>query len=330
MKLLKYKPILLRKVQLFFFLNLFLGIYITLTADSWFILWIGIEINFISFLPIILTKRIYTHTNTIKYFTIQALASQIFLFTITASASFDTLDIISSLRTITLILKLGSFPFQGWFIIIVQQFSWLTNIIFFTIQKIIPLNILTLQTPSSRNWILISALFGVLIRAIGGINQTNLRKLIAYSSLGHLSWIMARITIDIILWIKYFIIYSFMRILIIYFFQLINLNSFQDLISLKNPGIASIVGISFLSLGGFPPFLGFFSKILIIDRILKINIIFIPFFLTIRRVIRLYYYLIIGWISFIKIEKNFLNFSSHWTIILRNFGFLLPLFLFSF
>ena len=61
-----------------------LGMFITISSNSWLRAWIGLEFNLLSFIPIISNnKNILTLEASLKYFLIQALVSSTLLFIIT-------------------------------------------------------------------------------------------------------------------------------------------------------------------------------------------------------------------------------------------------------
>jgi len=69
-------------------------------------------------------------------------------------------------------------------------------IILITIQKIAPLSLLSYTLYSNDLPIIPAAIISsALVGAIGGINQTFLRKIIAYSSINHIAWIISAILI---------------------------------------------------------------------------------------------------------------------------------------
>lgn len=163
--------------------------------------------------------------------------------------------------------------------------------------------------------------------SLGGINQTSLRKLIAFSSVNHLGWIMSRIINREIIWFTYFLFYCFLNFSIIYLFnnfKLFNINqTFKTFYS--NKFIRISLFILLLSLGGLPPFLGFIPKWIIIELLVRNNIYFTLTIIIIFTLITLYFYLRIIYASLLlnystinwNFKTNTLNFSSKFLLILN-------------
>lgn len=192
----------------------------------------------------------------------------------------------------------------------------------------------------NKNFIIIIITLNTIIGAIGGLNQSSLRKLITFSSINNLGWILASILIRENLWIFYLIIYSFLIRIICFFFQLLNIFFINQLfISNINYSIKIFLLINFLSLGGLPPFIGFFPKWILINFLLSIDFFIITFIFIITRLIILFFYIRIIYSSFLfnyinlkwikiflknknLIFINFLSFLSITGIILRTLIFL--------
>ena len=190
-----------------------------------------------------------------------------------------------------MILKRGAAPFHFWFPRVIEGLRWNRSIILMTWQKIAPLIILSYCL---RNSLLIFSIFcGVVFGRLGGLNQTSLRKLIAFSSINHLGWILAGIINNENLWLTYFSFYVFLSIRIILIFnnfKLFNINQTFKMFN-SNQFIKISIFVTLLSLGGLPPFLGFIPKWLIIEILVSRNLLFILNFILFLTLITLYFYL---------------------------------------
>jgi len=215
------------------------------------------------------------------YFLIQSLGSYIFLY-----SNFLYFSLSYNFIILALLIKLASAPLHKWLIKVTSGLDWFTIFLLLTIQKIIPIIALFLilnlnLTKFLFFFLVISSLFGCL----GGIGQRSLRIIISYSSVRHLSWIIRIIYISRFYWLKYFIIYS-----LILFNVLISIykNKIYRLRQLFGIDFNSI--ILFFSLGGLPPFLGFFIKVIVINSLINLNYYFILIILLASSLIRLFYY----------------------------------------
>lgn len=313
-------PLLIFYQKIIFLWILVLSIFIGISSSFWFPLWVSLEINIIIFIPLINSKNFLSSNRIINYYIIQSFSSSLFLFSSFLTFFFSSY-IIELVILITIIIKLGAAPFHVWFPQISEGIHFFSFFILLTFQKIIPLFILSLI---SHNFFIFFIISSSIIGSLGGLNQTSFKKILAFSSISHLAWIIALIFSNHNFWILYLLIYSLITIKIIkifkknYNFSIFNYNSIK-LTFFNKIRIVSF----FLSLGGIPPFLGFFSKwisvILIIKNFPLIIIILIPSSLiNLFFYIRILYPVILNLNILIKPHQFFENFSKNW-IFFPNF-----------
>nr|YP_010988635.1 NADH dehydrogenase subunit 2 [Paranaspides lacustris]WOR80927.1 NADH dehydrogenase subunit 2 [Paranaspides lacustris] len=320
-----------------FLISSFLGIFLAISSSSWLTAWIGLELNLLSFVPLISSKKDqYSSESALKYFLIQALASSTLI--LAAIVTFMSPFYSSVFITCSLFLKAGIAPFHFWFPTVMQGLPWLQTSLLMTTQKIAPLALLScsLATNSifSNKMFLVAIVFSSFVGAVGGFNQTLLRKLLAYSSINHMSWMLAAMMLSDYLWILYFSFYSIISLSIISLFHFsqafhvsnltfkMNFSSLDKMITL----------FSFLSLGGLPPFTGFIPKWIIMQEMINQNMIVIMVILLISTLVTLYYYIYVAVNSFVfsssKIfyYKNPLKPMSSSLIFMNFSGLLFPSF----
>lgn len=268
-----------------------------------------------AFIPLIRKNKLIATEASLKYFLTQALASSVFLFAtilliidVNKIKFFIEIIILSSL-----LLKRGSAPFHFWFPNVIEGLSWINALLLITWQKIAPLILISyiIFKPLIITRIILSRLIG----ALGGLNQTSLRKLIAYSSINHLGWILAALYNSNQLWIIYFIFYSFLSFSIIFIFNMFKISHINQLFSMffYSKNIKFFLFFNLLSLGGLPPFLGFFPKWMTI-QILTINNQFILLtFIVLITLITLYFYIRLCYSAFILnyYENNWIKSSFY-------------------
>lgn len=297
-------------------MTLFLGTIIRISSSSWFRVWIGLEINLLSFIPLtIKLNNLFSSEASLKYFLTQALASSLLLFSIILFSFFiewkTFLNFNSKINIIlasSLIIKTGMAPFHFWFPIVIEGLNWINNIILITWQKIAP--IILLSFCLNNTFFYFSIIISVIFGSFGGLNQTSLRKLIAFSSINHLGWIAAGILNNQNIWKIYFIFYCFLSITVIFLFnrlKIFNLNQIFSSFNFKYL-IKTIIFIPLLSLGGLPPFLGFFPKWLIIDLLVNINLFFLLIVIINFTLITLYFYLRVSYSAFL-LNHNEINWN---------------------
>jgi NADH-ubiquinone oxidoreductase chain 2 len=251
----------------------------------------------LSFIPLIIrSKNLFSSESSLKYFLIQALASAIFLFSIILFYLFINLKIYLIFYNIilicsTILLKSGTAPFHFWFPRVIEGLTWYRNLILITWQKLAPLIILSYCL--RLNVLIFIVFISILFGRLGGINQTSLRKLMAFSSINHLGWIIAGIINNENIWFIYFIFYTVLNFSIVFIFnnfKLFNINQTFKIFR-SNKFITTSLFILLLSLGGLPPFLGFIPKWLIIETLIKNSMLILLVFMLFLTLITLYFYL---------------------------------------
>ena len=275
-----------------FIRTLILGIIVSICSNSWFGAWIGLELNLLSFIPLITIKdNQYSSEAALKYFLIQALGSTVLL--ISGVMIIIKIQIFSISLSAALLLKAGSAPFHFWFPATLEGMIWLQALILITIQKITPLALLSYYIDQQKILISIAIMISAIVGALGGLNQTLLRKLLAYSSINHIAWIISALIISERIWLIYFTLYSFISlsvISILHFTQTFHFNHLINKIAAK-PAFKITLFISLLSLGGLPPFTGFVPKWLVIQQLCLSKNFLLVLILLISSLFTLFYYL---------------------------------------
>nr|YP_009227629.1 NADH dehydrogenase subunit 2 [Gryllotalpa unispina]AGO20450.1 NADH dehydrogenase subunit 2 [Gryllotalpa unispina] len=326
----------LNPAKLFFFSSLMLSTLIVMSSSSWFSAWIALEINLLSFIPLISsTSNVLSSEAALKYFLTQAMASAILLLFILFNQMSINLSpfmispfYCSLLLSSPLLLKLGAAPFHFWFPSIMEGLDWVSCFILMTWQKIAPMiilfNILTMI-----NFFLIVMMSSVMVGSWGGLNQTSLRKLMAYSSITHIGWMLAAMTCNINTWYLYLLTYSILTLGMILVFSSKNLFYLKQVFfSSFNPTFKIILFSGLLSLGGLPPFLGFLPKWLVIQSLAYEN----PFLITMMVVLTLmtlFFYMRLSFTAFLLFypsNKWFIEWSNPTIMLVTSsiIVFLLP------
>uniref|UniRef100_UPI0030FE32BC NADH dehydrogenase subunit 2 n=1 Tax=Ampittia trimacula TaxID=2573047 RepID=UPI0030FE32BC len=299
--------------KMFFFFILIFSTLISISANSWMGCWIGLEINLLSFIPLIInSNNMMSSEASLKYFLTQTIASINFLFSILMKLilvkNFEMNFFLSMLINSSMLMKMGSAPFHFWFPNIIEGMSWLNCFILMTWQKITPMILLSYYM--NKNFLMLIMMINTIIGAIGGINQISLRKLMAFSSINNLGWMLSSIMISETLWILYFSMYSFFISIMCFFFFMVNIYFINQLFIFNlNFLLKFLILINFLSLGGLPPFLGFFPKWIIINFMLNKKFYMISFIFMMMSLITLFFYIriIYSCILFNYLKLKWLN-----------------------
>nr|YP_010437848.1 NADH dehydrogenase subunit 2 [Ischyja marapok]UTB53980.1 NADH dehydrogenase subunit 2 [Ischyja marapok] len=309
--------------KMFFFFILIFSTLISISSNSWFGCWIGLEINLLSFIPLISNSNNLLSTEaSLKYFLTQSIASINFLFSIMMKMmllkNFEMNFFLSIMINSSMLMKMGASPFHFWFPNIVEGLSWFNNFILMTWQKITPMIILSYYF--NKNFILIIIMINAIIGALGGLNQTSLRKIMAFSSINNLSWMLSSILISENLWIFYLMLYSFMISIMCFIFYSFNMFYINQLfINNMNSLIKINLLINFLSLGGLPPFIGFFPKWIIINFLIMNQMYLLTFILIMMSLILLFFYIRIIYSTFLF---NYLK-MKWFKLFIKNNSFML-------
>lgn len=285
------------------------GTLISTSANSWFGAWMGLEINLLSFIPLITnSKNLFSTEASLKYFLVQALASATLLLSVIlgslifnpSSPNPRNILVINTLIRSSLLLKIGAAPFHFWFPGVIEGLNWINGLILLTWQKIAPLILISYSFKLDTFFSLIIIL-SVLIGSLGGLNQTSIRKILAYSSINHLGWLLAAMAAGERIWGLYFLIYTFLSFAIIFIvntFKIIHINQIFSL-NFINPVNKFAFFVTLLSLGGLPPFLGFLPKWIVIQNIVNLGNIFLVTLIVVTTLITLFYYVRTTFAAFI-------------------------------
>nr|AEF12770.1 NADH dehydrogenase subunit 2 [Amphibolurus centralis] len=261
-------------------LGIIIGTLTVTSANHWLTAWLGLELNMISILPVITKQKHHRSTEAAtKYFLTQATASALMLFSSTLNAwqtgSWNITQLNNELACIFMIsaltMKMGAAPAHFWLPEVLQGSTLTTTLLITTWQKIAPITLLyTISNHTQSNILLPIGLLSILVGGWGGINQTQLRKMMAYSSIAHLGWTMTAISIAPNIGLMNIIIYMTMSTP---FFLLLTTTSSKTLQTITTtwihtPTATIIMTFLMLSMAGLPPLTGFTPKLLILDKLI--------------------------------------------------------------
>nr|YP_011014024.1 NADH dehydrogenase subunit 2 [Unio gibbus]WQA10105.1 NADH dehydrogenase subunit 2 [Unio gibbus] len=273
--------------------------YMVASSSNWLMTWMGLEINMLGFIPLMFVKDNSSESQAaVKYLVPQSLGSTIFIASAIISTYFNNLQI---LMVIAMCLKLGVAPFHFWFPPVMASLQLTPAFILLTWQKIAPilsissLNIFLIKTIMPIA--VISAMWG----GIGGLNQTDIRSLLTYSSIGHTGWMLVSINANYMIFISYLITYILINSSIYSFLTKEHMKSHKQLFSSKEEMSSLILAITILSLGGLPPFTGFIMKLLVLMFTEAKSMIILG--LIMGALTSLFYYLSLTFSTLLSISK---------------------------
>nr|ACX42020.1 NADH dehydrogenase subunit 2 [Nanorana quadranus]ACX42021.1 NADH dehydrogenase subunit 2 [Nanorana quadranus]ACX42023.1 NADH dehydrogenase subunit 2 [Nanorana quadranus]ACX42024.1 NADH dehydrogenase subunit 2 [Nanorana quadranus]ACX42025.1 NADH dehydrogenase subunit 2 [Nanorana quadranus] len=307
-------------------LSLAIGTTMTLMSHHWLLAWIGLEINTLAIIPL-MTKT--PHPRAIeaatKYFLTQASASALILFSSTMNAWKTgewSITLLSDPYTITLsmaiMMKLGLAPLHFWLPEVIQGIPLSTGLILSTWQKIAPMTLLLqISHLINLNLLITVGLLSVLIGGWGGINQTQLRKIMAFSSIGHLGWMVLILKFNPQLTLFNFILYIMMTAAMFLSLMLMSSTKVSEISSSwpKSPTLVTTMMLVLLSLAGLPPLTGFSPKLLIVLELAKQNIFLLTAIIMLASLLALFFYLRLTYVMILTLPPNIPNSSVHWRMI---------------
>lgn len=302
--------------KILFMFIIITGSIFAISASSWFIAWIGLEINIVSLLALFLRKKSPRNSEaTLKYFLVQALASAILIFAallrIYESLFFSSVKEINSLITLRLLIKLGASPFHVWIPQVVEGLRWIFSFIVLSWQKLVPFFLLSLTLFNSyKIFFFASVIISSLIGAVNGLSQSSIRKLLAFSSVNHLGWIISRLVFKISSWLCYFSTYCAILAILIYHVKANNIRSISNFWSSARKKSFVIRSSLIISFGGLPPFIGFLPKWLVLSDLLSQKFNFISLILVMSSLITLFFYLRIIFPGLLMATKRSLFFRT--------------------
>nr|AXI98766.1 NADH dehydrogenase subunit 2 [Pseudoniphargus sp. 2-Canaries] len=273
---------------LLFLTFLLFSVVVTISSNSWLFAWMGLEMNLLSFVPIMLKKlNKYSTEVAIKYFLIQSISSIYLLFFFLYMKHYLIIMLM-----LVLMLKMGAAPFHQWLPSIVDGLTWPALFILLILQKVNPLILMSFLVKSQMSLPLLYMFIigSALIGSFGGLNQISLRKILVFSSISHMAWLLSSFLVSNWAWLNYFVIYSFILFSLIFTLDKMEIFSINDLLLKNKTYAALLVSVSVMSIGGLPPFSGFVPKFILIQSLLLNNLYFIMFFLLIGTFISLFFY----------------------------------------
>nr|AKJ78400.1 NADH dehydrogenase subunit 2 [Todiramphus winchelli]AKJ78451.1 NADH dehydrogenase subunit 2 [Todiramphus winchelli]AKJ78480.1 NADH dehydrogenase subunit 2 [Todiramphus winchelli]AKJ78494.1 NADH dehydrogenase subunit 2 [Todiramphus winchelli] len=305
-------------------LSLLLGTTITISSNHWMMAWTGLEINTLAILPLI-SKSYHPRAveAAIKYFLVQAAASAMILFSSTINAwhtgQWDITQLTnttaSALLTAAIAMKLGLVPFHFWFPEVLQGSPMTTALLLSTVMKFPPITILFMTSHSlNPNLLTLMALLSTAIGGWMGLNQTQVRKILAFSSIAHLGWMAIILLYDPKLTLLTFYLYSLMTTAV---FLTLNTTKSLNLSTMmtswtKTPPLNAALMLTLLSLAGLPPLTGFTPKWLIIQELTKQEMTPAATTIAMLSLLGLFFYLRLAYHSTITMPPSPTNHMKQW------------------
>nr|YP_010710659.1 NADH dehydrogenase subunit 2 [Gymnothorax mucifer]WCZ71023.1 NADH dehydrogenase subunit 2 [Gymnothorax mucifer] len=304
--------------------SLGLGTTITFASSHWLLAWMGLEINTLAIIPL-MTQHHHPRAveATTKYFLAQAAAAAVLLFATTSNAWIMgewhiqqlTHPMANTVAMISLGMKVGLAPTHLWLPEVLQGLSLTTGLVLSTWQKLAPMVLIYQLAPNVNPTVLLLMGFtSAFIGGWGGLNQTQLRKILAYSSIAHMGWMMIVLKYFPELMLLNLMVYIIMTSATFMALDAVSATSINALSTMwsKAPAMITITMLTLLSLGGLPPLTGFMPKWMILQELTKQHLSVTATILALSALLSLFFYLRLCYSMTLTSTPNTNNNKTPW------------------
>jgi len=312
-----------------------LGMMVMVSGYSLLTLYLGLEILSLSLYTLIAIarKRSGAIEAALKYFVLGAIASGLLLYGMSmiygisgslniseisafASdanlASRETLIINFGLvfLVIGIAFKLGAVPFHMWVPDVYQGSPTSVTMFISTVPKIAAVAMLVRLLVDGLGsmhayWsdlFMILALLSIALGSVVALMQTNIKRMLAYSTISHVGFVMLGFVTGVISGYGaatfYILVYVLMSLAAFGVIILLNKKGFEAEeisdykgLSKSSPWFALMMLVVMLSMAGVPPFIGFYSKFFILQQVISAGFVTVAIIAVVFAVISAYYYL---------------------------------------
>nr|AFI41160.1 NADH dehydrogenase subunit 2 [Konosirus punctatus]QNH68282.1 NADH dehydrogenase subunit 2 [Konosirus punctatus]UQS79364.1 NADH dehydrogenase subunit 2 [Konosirus punctatus] len=304
--------------------SLGLGTTLTFASSHWLLAWMGLEINTLAIIPLMAHQHHPRAVEaTTKYFLTQAAAAAVILFASTTNAWITgqweithlSHPVASAIAVTALALKIGLAPTHLWLPEVLQGITLTTGLILSTWQKLAPLALILQVAENAHPYLLTTlAITSTLVGGWGGLNQTQLRKILAYSSVAHLGWMILVAQMAPQMTLLALITYIVMTTAA--FLTLDKMESTKTITLAsawtKAPTLSALACLILLSLGGLPPLTGFMPKWFILQEVSSQGFPLTATVIALTALLSLYFYLRLTYAMTLTLAPYTINSSTPW------------------
>nr|QCT84073.1 NADH dehydrogenase subunit 2 [Hemidactylus maculatus] len=297
---------------------------LTMMSTHWLLAWLSLELNTLSILPIMMKHHHPRMTEaTTKYFLIQATAAASIMFASTINAwqtgqwsiTNTNSTVATTLITLAIMLKLGVAPMHLWYPEVMQGMPMYTAMLISTWQKLAPLALLYMTYSTISPALLLTlSLLSALAGGWTGLNQTQTRKIMAFSSIAHMGWLLAALATNQNLAALTMFIYLITTVTMFSIMSTTMAKTTHDTGTTwtLSPTLMTTMMIALMSLGGLPPLTGFMPKWLIIKDLTSMNLSLIGMALLAASLPSLFFYTRIAYLTMLTTPPTTTNMKLNW------------------
>nr|WRK21349.1 NADH dehydrogenase subunit 2 [Xestocephalus sp. n. A ZLL-2024a] len=272
----------MNSTKMTFMNTMMIGIMVSTCSNSWMMIWAGLEISLMSFIPLMEKESVLSTESSIKYFIIQSVSSSMMILGLIMSMKTTSWLLISY----SMMIKMGTSPFHMWMVSVSEGLTYLNLFIMLTITKIPPMTIMNYNMTDNPMMSILSLIIGSMM----GLNQTSMRKILTYSSIYNMGF-MLMLTKSMPAWMTFLLIYSTMLAMTMTMMMKMSI-SYLNQMSINNqkPSSKMNMWIMMMSMSGLPPSMGFMNKLLVIELLIQKNQILISTTMIMTSLIVSFYY----------------------------------------
>lgn len=318
----------------YFTLGLFgvLGMFVMVSANNLITMYLGLEIMSLAMYAMIAMRKDnqFALESAMKYFVLGALATGMLLYGFsmiygaTGAIQFDLMaqaiasgkvdSVVLSFGVVFIVIglafKLGAVPFHMWVPDVYQGAPTAVTLYISTAPKIAGFamlyRILIEGLPGLvADWqtlLIMISILSLIVGAVVTLVQENLKRLLAYSGIGHVGFILLGIIAanpdGYSAAMFYMIVYAFTGLagfgMIVALARTGNeydkISDFKGM-NQRNPWLALMMMFIMFSMAGIPPFIGFYAKILVIEEVVQAGFVWLAVVAVVTAVISAFYYL---------------------------------------
>ena len=319
-----------------------LGMMVMISSNDLIVFYIGLELQSLSLYVLAAFNRdqIKSSEAGLKYFVLSALSSGLLLYGcsliygFSGTTNFDQISILMNndqygltfgivFILVGLAFKISAVPFHMWAPDVYEGSPTSVTLFFAVAPKVAALTVIIrfLYVPFVNvidQWqliIIFLSIASMIFGAVAAIGQKNLKRLIAYSSIGHMGYALAGLSVGTNQGIQSSVLYiSIYLVMNLGFFSCLfmlkrNNTYFENIddlsgLSKNHPLISLSLMIILFSLAGIPPLAGFFAKFYIFKAVLDQSMYYLAIIGLLTTVIAAFYYLRIIKIMYFDLEKE--------------------------
>lgn len=315
-----------------------LGLCVLVSSGTMLSLYLGLELLSLPLYALVAMMRHYENSSeaSIKYFVMGALASGMLLFGIslvygaTKSLGLDGLQIyimqadkpnlLLMLGLVFMVIgvafKFGAAPFHLWVPDVYAGSLSPVVLLIGTVPKLAAFGMMVRilwdqfgGVPYAwADYLMIMGVLSLVIGNLAAVAQTHLKRMLGYSAIGHVGFIcLAAYVNDFSAGLFYVVSYVLMSLaalglLTVFSSSVKELETLEDLRGLdkQHRWLALMIMLTFISLAGIPPTIGFYSKLVVLGALISQGAYVLAALALITSVIAAFYYLRVIWLMYFE------------------------------